>query len=116
VVSQREPLKMSGARHRVNMVDAHDALAYVQQVLCEPARLRIVAALDGADLTVSELAAVIGRKVPATSQHLRLLRQLEIVEGERHGTTVRYRLRSGEATDQIRAVLGTLGHDHDVAS
>jgi len=98
------------------MVDAHDTVAHVQQVFCEPARLRIVAALDGDDLTVSELAAVIGRKVPATSQHLRLLSQLEVVEGERHGTTVRYRLRSGEATDQIRAVLGTFDHEQDVAS
>jgi DNA-binding transcriptional ArsR family regulator len=115
-VTQHEPLTMSGAQRRVAMVDAHDALDRVQRVLCEPARLRIVAALDGAELTVSEIAAVIGRKIPATSQHLRLLRDLEIVEGERRGTTVRYRLRSGATTDQVRAILATLQDDQAVAS
>jgi len=98
------------------MVESQDGLNRIQQVLCEPARLRIVAALDGAELTVSELASVIGRRVPATSQHLRLLRDLKIVEGERLGTTVRYRLRSGDATDQIRAVLSALQDDEAVAS
>jgi DNA-binding transcriptional ArsR family regulator len=98
------------------MVTAHDALVEIQQVLCEPARLGIVAALDGAELTVGELAALIGRRVPATSQHLRLLRDLELVEGERLGTTVRYRLRAGAATDQIRGILATLVGDQAVAS
>ena len=115
-MAQHESLKMSGARRRIAMVEAQGAVDRVQQVLCEPARLRIVAALDGAELTVSELAAAIERKVPATSQHLRLLRRLGIVAGERHGTTIRYRLSSGEATDRIQSVLAALQHQESAAS
>jgi DNA-binding transcriptional ArsR family regulator len=115
-MAEHHPLTLSRARRRVAAVEAQDGLDRVQQVLCEPARLRIVAALDDAELTVGDLAAVIGRKVPATSQHLRVLRDLGIVEGERHGPTVRYRLRSGEATDRIRAVLSALQDDEAVAS
>jgi ArsR family transcriptional regulator len=63
---------------------------------------------DGAELSVGELAASIGRKVPATSQHLRVLRELGVVEGQRRGTTVFYRLRPGLATEQLQAVVALL--------
>ena len=101
--------KISRARRRVARIEAQDGLARVQDVLCEPARLRIVGALDGADeLTVGDLALAIERKIPATSQHLRLLRELGLVEGERRGRAVYYRLHSGRATEQVRDVLDAL--------
>ena len=77
----------------------------MQDVLCDPARLRIIAALDGMELTVSDLAAAIGRKVPATSQHLRRLREVALVERERRGPTVYYRLHPGPAIEQLQAML-----------
>lgn len=104
----REPSKVSRARQRARRVETHDGLDRIQEVLCEPTRLRIIAALEGVELTVGDLAAAIGRKVPATSQHLRLLRELELVEGERRGTAVAYRLRSGPAIEQLQAVLAAL--------
>ena len=59
-------------------------------------------------MSVGELARVIGRRVPATSQHLRILRELGIVEGHRRRSTVSYRLRPTPATAQLRAVLDTI--------
>jgi DNA-binding transcriptional ArsR family regulator len=80
----------------------------VRSVLCEEARLCIVEALDGDEMSVGELAQVIGRRIPATSQHLRILRDLGIVEGQRSRSTVSYRLRPTPATAQLRAVLDTI--------
>lgn len=57
---------------------------------------------------MGELAAVIDRQIPATSQHLRRLRELGVVIGERRRRIVAYRLRSGATAQQVRAMLATL--------
>src|SRR5690348_6319720 len=94
---------------------AHDrrqgGLKRLRAVLCEDARLRIVEALDEGELSVGALAQAIGRQIPATSQHLRILRELGIVEGQRRRSTVSYRLRPTAATAQVRAVLDAIARD-----
>jgi DNA-binding transcriptional ArsR family regulator len=59
-------------------------------------------------LCADDVAGVIERARPATSQHLRILRNHGIVEGTRRGTTVYYRLRPGRAAEQVRAVVTAL--------
>ncbi len=96
------------ARRRVARVEASAELAGIRGVLCDPARLRIVSALEDARLPVSDLAALIGRRVPATSQHLRVLREFGLVSARRSGSQVYYSLRRGAATAQVRAVLSAV--------
>ena len=55
--------------------------------------MRIVRALSAGPLSVNDLAVVIDRTPTATSQHLRVLRELGLVDGARQGTVVRYQLR-----------------------
>ena len=108
-MGRRQLGKIARSRQRVARIEEQAGLDRVQEVLCEPARLRIVGALEeGGELTVGELAEVSERKVPATSQHLRVLRSMNLVEGERRGTAVYYRLRSGAAVEQVQAVLAAL--------
>jgi DNA-binding transcriptional ArsR family regulator len=109
-VAVREPQKVLRARERVTRTEGQEGLERVQEVICEPSRLRIVSALNGDQLSVSDLAAAIERKIPATSQHLRVLRELGIVEGERRARTVYYRLRRGPAVEQVQTILDALGH------
>lgn len=66
-------------------------------------RLKIVRALDGAALSAGDLARVIGRSSAATSQHLAVLRRLEVVASAREGNVVRYRLAESPAA---RVLLG----------
>jgi DNA-binding transcriptional ArsR family regulator len=96
------------ARRRIERSSLHTGLKRVRSVLCEDARLRIVEALEEGEMTVGELAQAIGRQIPATSQHLRILRDLGIVEGQRRRSTVAYRLCPTPAMGQLRAVLDTL--------
>ncbi len=60
--------------------------------VCDPSRIAILRALRRTPLAASDLAHVIGRTRSATSQHLRVLREVDAVVAERHGNVIRYRL------------------------
>jgi DNA-binding transcriptional ArsR family regulator len=100
-----EPEKVARARRRALDPTAESRLARLEQVFCEQSRLRIVQALREGALSVGDLAAVIERTVPGTSQHLRVLRKLGVVEGERRGSLVYYRLSRGPVTVQVQGLI-----------
>jgi len=103
-----DPARVAIAEERLHRPATIEGLAQLQRVFCEPGRLEIVRALATTPLSVSDLAAVIGRKVQATSQHLRVLRQLGVVENERRGRHVYYRLTHTIMVSQLESVLNTV--------
>ena len=103
------------ARRRIQQQEARESIVRVQQAICGPARLRIIQALGTSELSVGELAAAIGSKVPATSQHLRILRQLGMVEGKRRQRTIVYQLLPGPIVTHLQAVLAAMEHDIEEA-
>jgi DNA-binding transcriptional ArsR family regulator len=90
-------------------------MSRLRKALCDPARLQIIEALTAGDLCVNDLALAIQRAPAATSQHLRVLRELDLVDSSRKATTVYYSLKSGAAT-QLQAVLNSLAAAPDEAS
>ncbi len=66
--------------------------AEILKTLASPRRLEILHALADGPLEVGRLAAAIGATQPNVSQHLAVLRSAGIVEAERDGREVRYRL------------------------
>lgn len=60
--------------------------------LCDATRLKIVRALRDTPLAASDIARVIGRSRAATSQHLKVLREVDAVVPTRQGNIVRYAL------------------------
>jgi ArsR family transcriptional regulator, arsenate/arsenite/antimonite-responsive transcriptional repressor len=82
-------------------------LQLVRATLCEPARLKIIQALSAGALSVGDLAVAVEGARPATSQHLRVLRDLGVVEGERRGTAVYYRLCADWQARYLQRVLRT---------
>ncbi len=103
-----EPEKVARARRRIARPSTAHTLQRVQRVFCEPARLQIVRALDREALSVGDLATVIDRKVQATSQHLRVLRQLGVVERERQGRKVYYHLTRNVLVNQLQGIINTV--------
>ena len=79
------------------------------EVLCDGTRLKIVRALRDNQLAASDLARILGRSRSATSQHLRVLREADIVEPSRKGNVVRYRL----ASDINAEILKDVGRAFD---
>lgn len=61
--------------------------------LAEPARLKLLRALMGEDLTVKELMVATGLKQGTASKHLGILAANGFVRGEREGGAIRYRIR-----------------------
>src|SRR6266540_4759453 len=68
--------------------------------LCDPTRVKIVRALRDTTLAAGDLAHVINRSRSATSQHLKVLRDMGVVIPARSGNIVRYKL-SDEVSGQV---------------
>jgi len=66
------------------------------KALTHPMRLAILELLRDGPLSVGELSTAVGASGSAVSQQLALLRARGIVEAERAGTTVRYRVPDPE--------------------
>ena len=66
--------------------------AEVLKTLASPRRIEILHALAHGPIEVGRLAETIGASQPNVSQHLAVLRTAGIVEAERDGREVRYRL------------------------
>ncbi|MCB0913382.1 MAG: winged helix-turn-helix transcriptional regulator, partial [Propionibacteriaceae bacterium] len=67
-----------------------DQAAEVLRLLADPTRLAILTMLDGAELSVGEIADQLQRPLPAVSQHLAKLRTGRLVTTRRAGTSVYY--------------------------
>ena len=61
------------------------------RLLSEPTRLRILAAVEGEELAVGEIADVLGMSQSRISNHLRLLKEAEALAGRREGAWTFYR-------------------------
>jgi DNA-binding transcriptional ArsR family regulator len=91
------------------------------EALCDPTRVKIVRALRETTLAAGDLAHVINRSRSATSQHLKVLRDIGVVVPARAGNVVRYTLSdqvSGQvieqavgAFDQMQTVGGGAGEE-----
>jgi DNA-binding transcriptional ArsR family regulator len=68
-----------------------------------------VRALRDNQLAASDLARILGRSRSATSQHLRVLREADVVQPSRKGNVVRYKLASDINAD----ILNDIGHAFD---
>jgi ArsR family transcriptional regulator len=94
-------------------VDEIEALTSVFKALSDPTRLRLVKLLGECNceqaLCVNALAGQLGVTQSAVSQHLRVLRNVGLVHGERRGFHVHYTLdreRLAQHKDLLRATLG----------
>lgn len=82
--------------------------AEVLKTLASPRRLEILHRLADGPLEVGRLATELGLSQPNVSQHLAVMRAAGIVDAERVGREVRYRLSDPDVTvacGVMRAVL-----------
>lgn len=84
------------------LVDTYKALGH-------PARLRILAMLRGGELCVCQITAILGLAASTVSAHLAELRRAGLVEEQKEGRWVRYRLR--EATGDLAPLWPKLDAD-----
>ncbi|MBI1360524.1 MAG: metalloregulator ArsR/SmtB family transcription factor [Alphaproteobacteria bacterium] len=80
----------------------------VFKALSHPARRQIVAMLQGGPLTSGEIAAAFDMAWPSVTGHLAALREANLVEAERDGNLVRYRLNISAAEEAVGFLLGIM--------
>jgi DNA-binding transcriptional ArsR family regulator len=94
-------------------MDSIQELAEIFKALSDPTRLRLVKLLSehrGA-LCVNALARRLGVTQSAVSQHLRVLRQAGLVQGDRRGYHVHYSLDQDRLAEYKTSLRETLGED-----
>lgn len=72
-------------------------LARVFKAIGEPVRLRLlslIASHAGGEACVCDLAEAFELSGPTISHHLKVLREAEVITGERRGTWIYYRVRT----------------------
>ena len=77
-------------------------------MLANPKRLEILHELRGGEMTVGELGSATGLRQANVSQHLALMRHVNMVAERREGNRVLYRItdkRINKACDIMREVL-----------
>jgi DNA-binding transcriptional ArsR family regulator len=79
-------------------------------LLADPTRVRMLWALRDAELDVATLAAIAACRPTVASQHLSKLRFAGLVEGQRHGQRVVYRLRGAHVRTLLTEALFHADH------
>jgi DNA-binding transcriptional ArsR family regulator len=75
----------------------------------EPSRLRLLALCAQGDLSVSDLAQALGQSEPRISRHLKILCEAELIERQRQGQWVHYRVaRAADAASFVGGLLAQL--------
>jgi len=75
------------------------------RLLSDPTRLRILAALEGEELAVGEIADVLSMSQSRISNHLRLLKEADALDARREGAWTFYRNALAEVYEVYGAAL-----------
>jgi len=77
----------------------------VFQALSHPARRRVLALLRDGPMSAGDLAAVFDVSKPTMSGHFNVLKDAGLIQAERDGTTIRYRLNVSVAEEAVSALM-----------
>jgi ubiquinone/menaquinone biosynthesis C-methylase UbiE/DNA-binding HxlR family transcriptional regulator len=86
------------------------------QVLADPTRLRIVALLREMELSVGELAQILGQSQPRVSRHLKILADAGVLERRKEGSWVFLALADAERVAPMFALIDAWGDAETLAS
>jgi DNA-binding transcriptional ArsR family regulator len=80
-------------------------MSAVFKALGHPARRQIVAMLQKRPMTSGEIAAAFDMAWPSVTGHLAALKEAELVETEREGNSIRYRLNISVVEEAVGFLL-----------
>ncbi len=81
----------------------------VYRALSDPTRRRILGLLRNGDMTAGDLQANFSQSWPTISGHLRVLREADLVQADRHGTSITYHLNVSLLERALASLMETLG-------
>ncbi len=90
-------------------MDPYHERANLLKVLAHPVRLQILDELRGNAECVCHLSALLNKSQPYVSQQLAVLRAAGLIEDEKEGANVYYKLVDRRAAGLVAATLGRTG-------
>lgn len=88
-------------------------LAGMAQAFGHPGRLELLEYLAQRERSVEDLSALSGMSFANTSRHLQILRRARLVDTERRGKNIVYRLATANETVGVMRLLGRIGEQND---
>ena len=79
----------------------------VYRALADPTRRRVLALLRERDMTAGELAAEFELSWPTMSGHFAVLREADLIQADRSGSTITYRLNISVLEEAMLALMDT---------
>ncbi len=92
-----------------------DDLLAALRAVAEPTRLRLLILCSRGELTVSELAQILGQSQPRVSRHLKLMCEAGLLDRFREGSWVFYRISSASTASPLARHLVAACGDRDPA-
>lgn len=77
----------------------------IYRALSDPTRRKIIALLRKRDLSAGELADHFSTSKPTLSKHFTVLKEADLIEGRRDGTTIIYSLNVSVLEDALSHLL-----------
>jgi ArsR family transcriptional regulator, arsenate/arsenite/antimonite-responsive transcriptional repressor len=81
----------------------------VYKALADPTRRRILELLHDHDLTAGELAQYFSLAKPTLSGHFAVLKEADLIQADKVGTTITYRLNLSVLEESLLALVNTFG-------
>jgi DNA-binding transcriptional ArsR family regulator len=81
----------------------------VFKALADPTRRKILELLRQREMTAGEIADQFPLSKPTMSGHFAVLREAELIEAEKSGTVITYRLRISVLEEALLSFAGLLG-------
>lgn len=91
-------------------VEQAELAAEVFRMLADSTRVRLLWAMLDRELSVNELANLVGKPAPSVSQHLAKLRMARLVHTRREGTQVFYRVQNEHVARLVRDAVFNAEH------
>jgi len=85
------------------------SIANVYKALADPTRRQILALLRRKSLTAGELAAHFSLTKPTLSRHFQVLREADLIWGEKRANTITYHLNATVLEEALALLLDVLG-------
>lgn len=107
-------MRMSADTQPPSLPDEQVELAVeIFRMLADGTRVRLLWALVDTELSVTDLAAAVGKPGPAVSQHLAKLRMARLVRTRREGNQVFYRLENDHVARLVLDAVHNAEHASD---
>jgi len=84
----------------------HEKVSETLKALAHPARLKIVVGLLKDECNVAQIQKVLGLPQSTISQHLRILKNADIIKGRKEGTKICYRVIDERVRKIVEIIKG----------